>query len=88
MRRFMLGLAATVTLLVLTLSFKTTAFGHGTRLNPPSAHASAKSRVRRSAPKRGAKSVRMLMILFGVRHSMLRISCAETLDNPCNMSGT
>jgi uncharacterized protein with FMN-binding domain len=41
MRRFMLGLTATVTLLVLTLSFKTSASGHGRLLNPASAHATA-----------------------------------------------
>lgn len=49
MRRFMLGFAATVTLLVLTLSFKTTASGHGGLLNPPSAHAVATPRHTGSA---------------------------------------
>ena len=44
MRRFILGFAATVTLLVLTLSFKTTASGHGGLLKPPAAHATAKPR--------------------------------------------
>jgi len=57
MRRFMLGLAATVTLLVLTLSFKTTASGHGTRLNPPSAHASAKPRQTGAAASSGTRAI-------------------------------
>ena len=41
MRRFALGLVGTITLLVLTLSFKTTAAGHGALIKPPSVHATA-----------------------------------------------
>ena len=57
MRRFVLGFAATVALLVLTLSFKTTASGHGGLLNPPSAHATANPRHTGTAAATGTRSI-------------------------------
>ena len=57
MRRFVVGFAATVTLLVLTLSFKTTASSHGGLLNPPSAHATANSRRSGATVASGSRTV-------------------------------
>ena len=57
MRRFVLGFAATVTLLVLTLSFKTTASGHGGRLHPSTAHAAVTPRPSSAAVTAGRRSI-------------------------------
>ena len=92
MRRFMLGLSATITLLVLTLSFKTAPSGHAGPLHPQSTQASPKPRhttgtTAQSGTFTGPTSstpfgpVQVRIVVAG-----RRITSIETLQTPSDAS--